>query len=309
MLQVFRMIETIGSTDATVLLLGETGTGKEGVARAIHQASRRSSGPFVPVNCAAISKELAESLLFGHKRGSFTGAKTDHRGYFAQAHGGTILLDEIGEMPIELQAKLLRVLDDKAVRPVGSEREEPVDVRVIAATNRALAEALDGGGFRRDLYYRLCLARIDIPPLRDRGTDILLLSSHFLDAYARRYGRPCPRLTGDAADTLLRYDWPGNVRELEHLAANLILTCEQDAIDEGGLPAEFRGHALPQEYLQLTLTLPPDLTLEEATRVVRLAQAQRALANAGGNHRKAAAKLGVATRTLRRVLSDDERKR
>ncbi len=211
---------------ATVLIEGETGTGKELLARAIHRSSARASGPFVAENCAALSETLLESELFGHLRGAFTGADRDRRGLLEQAHGGTLLLDAVGEMSRALQAKLLRVLQDGRVRPVGGSVSREVDVRVIAATNRDLREAAENGSFRADLYYRLCICPIRLPPLRERPEDIPLLAAHFLDMHCRQEGKVIQGFEPEAMALLVRHTWPGNVRELENEVQRLVVFAE-----------------------------------------------------------------------------------
>lgn len=214
---VARQIELVATTDSSVLIHGESGTGKEVVAREIHQRSRRSQRPLIKVNCAAIPRELYESEFFGHAKGAFTGAVRDRVGRFELADGGTLFLDEIGEIPLDLQAKLLRVLQESELERVGEERTRRVDVRLIAATNRNLQHEAQAGRFRQDLYYRLSVFPITLPPLRNRVEDIPLLAEHFLASLARKLGRPSPRLTLANAQHLQAYDWPGNVRELQHV--------------------------------------------------------------------------------------------
>lgn len=212
-----RQIELVAPTDSAVLILGESGTGKEVVAREIHRCSRRSNRPLIKVNCAAIPRELYESEFFGHAKGAFTGALRDRAGRFELADGGTLFLDEIGEIPLDLQAKLLRVLQEGELERVGEERTRRMDVRVIAATNRNLRMEAEEGRFRQDLFYRLSVFPMELPPLRKRSEDIPLLAEHFLDWFARRLGRPRPRLTLANIQDLQRYGWPGNVRELQHV--------------------------------------------------------------------------------------------
>ena len=215
--RILHKIELYGPTDAPVLITGETGTGKEIVARALHECSQRRQKPFVAVNCAALSEELLESELFGHEKGAFTSAIRAHRGRFERAHGGTLLLDEIGDMPVRLQVKLLRVLEEGVIERVGGEREIPVDVRVAATTNVPLEVALQTGTFRPDLYHRLAVLRIHMPPLRQRITDLPLLVAHFLDLLNQKYRRHVRRLTPDAMALLSDYAWPGNIRELRNV--------------------------------------------------------------------------------------------
>ena len=235
-------IDRIAPTDEKVLIVGESGTGKELVAKAIYSRSRRASKPLVKVNCAAIPKELIESELFGHKKGSFTGAVSDNDGKFKQAHGGTIFLDEIGDMGADVQAKVLRALQEGEIEPVGG-RVEQVDVRVIAATNHDLQKRMKEGNFRPDLYYRLSAVVIDVPPLRERVEDIPLLMSHFLVREADKHNRLPLVLEPNVMDCLLAYPWPGNVRELKGLSSRLSILCEGPAVTDGDLPSEFRSHA------------------------------------------------------------------
>lgn len=232
-----RQIELVAPTDSAVLILGESGTGKEVVAREIHRCSRRAERPLIKVNCAAIPRELYESEFFGHAKGAFTGALRDRAGRFELADGGTLFLDEIGEIPLDLQAKLLRVLQEGELERIGEERTRRLDVRIIAATNRNLRTEAEEGRFRQDLFYRLSVFPMELPPLRKRVEDIPLLAEHFLDRFARRLGRPRPRLTLANVQDLQRYDWPGNVRELQHVLerACIVSTTGKLQID---LPSE-----------------------------------------------------------------------
>jgi two-component system response regulator HydG len=236
MLDVFRLIEGVAPTSSTVLILGESGTGKELVARAIHQNSPRAKKPFVAVNCGAIPKELVESELFGHVRGAFTGAQTARTGLFETADGGTILLDEVGDLPLAAQVKLLRVLQESEIKRVGADETRNVDVRVLAATNVDLMSRIQGGQFRRDLYYRLNVIAMELPPLRDRGDDVLLLANHYLQKFARSMQRGQKVLTSDAIRALRDYDWPGNVRELEHAIEHAMVLSQKDVIAAADLP-------------------------------------------------------------------------
>jgi two-component system response regulator HydG len=235
-LEVFRLIEGVAPTSSTVLILGESGTGKELVARAIHSHSGRKDKPFVAVNCGAIPKELVESELFGHVRGAFTGAQTTRAGLFESADGGTILLDEVGDLPLAAQVKLLRVLQEGEIKRVGADETRTVDVRVLAATNVDLASRIQSGQVRRDLYYRLNVIAIELPPLRERGDDVLLLANHFLQRFARSLQREPKRLAPDAMRALREYDWPGNVRELEHAIEHAMVLTTRDVITAADLP-------------------------------------------------------------------------
>jgi sigma-54-dependent transcriptional regulator len=246
MQQVYTFMEKILDSDATVLLRGETGTGKELVARAIHANSRRRKGEFVAQNCAALPENLLESELFGYRRGAFTGATTDKKGLIEVAHGGTLFLDEIGDMPLGMQAKLLRVLQEREVRPLGSVKSNTVDIRVIAATHCDLQEKVAAGEFREDLYYRLCVFPIDIPPLRERKEDLPALLSHFLKTYAEQYQKPIAGFSPDALDRLLIYDYPGNIREVKNLVERAVLLC-----DAGGsiLPEHLPAHVMHKDHI------------------------------------------------------------
>ncbi len=236
MLDVYRRIEGVAPTSSTVLILGESGTGKELVARAIHQQSPRAKRPFVAVNCGAIPKELVESELFGHMRGAFTGAQTSRAGLFETADGGTILLDEVGDLPLAAQVKLLRVLQDGEIKRVGADEPRTVDVRVLAATNVDLMSKIQSGQFRRDLYYRLNVIAVELPPLRARGDDVLLLANYYLQKFARSMQRDLKRLGPDAVLALREYDWPGNVRELEHAIEHAVVLTQKDLISATDLP-------------------------------------------------------------------------
>jgi DNA-binding NtrC family response regulator len=231
MRDVFERVRKVAPTTATVLVLGESGTGKELVARAIHEASPRAAAPFVAVNCAAIPEGLVESELFGHERGAFTGAVTAHVGLVAEAHGGTLFLDEVGELPMPVQGRLLRVLQEGEVRRVGATRPRRVDVRLIAATHRDLPSMVAAGTFREDLWFRLRVVDLTLPPLRERGDDIFVLAAHLLDKLARRLSRPALTLSPDALAAIRAYPWPGNVRELENAIERAGILCDGDVID------------------------------------------------------------------------------
>jgi DNA-binding NtrC family response regulator len=245
---VFEMVRKVADTDSTVLLLGESGTGKELIARALHYNSSRRGGPLIPVNCAAIPEELLESELFGHERGAFTHAVRTRVGRFEQANGGTIFLDEIADMSPTLQVKILRVLQDRSFERIGGIKTIRVDIRVVAATNRDLETMVQEGRFREDLYYRLNVIPLRVPPLRERTSDIPLLAAHFLTEFSRKRKQPVRRLSPEALELLLAYPWPGNVRELENLMERLVILCEDEVITAADLPDRF--HPSPQ------LTLP-----------------------------------------------------
>jgi DNA-binding NtrC family response regulator len=277
-------------TDATVLIEGETGTGKELVAKAVHRLSRRSRGPFVPVNCAALPDTLVESELFGHVKGAFTGADKDRPGRFQQAHRGTLFLDEIGDMPLSLQAKLLRAIQEGEVQPLGAAKADKVDVRVIAATNRKLEKLVTAGTFRADLFYRLNVVPLQIPALRERPEDIAVLASHFL----RKANR---KLTAGAISALERYAWPGNVREMENLIQRLLVLKPQGDLDVADLPASLRGaRTLPAVPAS---SLPPEgLDLYAVLGELEDGLIREALERSGGNRNQAAQALGIKRTTL-----------
>jgi two-component system response regulator HydG len=283
-------IEKAATTDATVLIGGESGTGKELVARAIHYASGRASAPFIPVNCGAIPSELLESELFGYVKGAFTGARETRAGFFQTADGGTIFLDEISETGQPMQVKLLRVLQDKEIYMVGSRRPQKVDVRIEAATNKDLLNLVEKTAFRDDLYYRLAVITIDIPPLRERGDDILLLTSHFLAKYAKESEKPAPELSDGVIDIIKGYNWPGNVRELENFIQRLVVMSEGDKIDVQDLPSLMRFRAPNKSGLSRTLE---EVEAEHIANV---------LASTNGNKTKAAEILGIDRKTLRKKL-------
>ena len=301
MAEIYKLIARVASLDTTVLIQGETGTGKELVARAIHDASARADRPFVVVDCAALPEALFESELFGHERGAFTGAVTARRGLLETSAGGTCLLDEIGELTAPLQAKLLRALQEHAIRRVGGNDPIPVDVRVVAATNRDLGKLVAGGAFRDDLYYRLNVVTIGVPPLRERATDIPLLVQHFLQKFAQATGRPVKRLAPEALALLAGYHWPGNVRELEHAIERAVALSSSDALLPDDFPAHLR-HA-PEDAPRLPAAR---MTLEDVKRWY----VNKVLEEAGGNKLRAAEVLGIDRSTLYRVLdrqaTDDE---
>jgi transcriptional regulator with GAF, ATPase, and Fis domain len=282
----------VAPTDETVLICGESGTGKELVARAIHAASRRSGGPLVSLNCPALSPQLAESELFGHRRGAFTGADADRTGRFELADGGAILLDEITEIELPLQAKLLRVLQERTFEPVGSSETRSADVRVMASTNRDLAAEIASGRFREDLYYRLAVVPLELPPLRGRGADVELLAEFFLERAARRLGRARLELEGDARELLKAYHWPGNVRELENLVTRACVLNQNASISA----AEIRPwlHAPDAVGHSECSTQPAAGTLDDMERSMIVATLQRF----GGNRAKTAEALGIGVRTL-----------
>jgi two-component system response regulator HydG len=288
--KVLNAVKKAASSSATILITGESGTGKELVARAIHYNSPRTSAPFVPINCGGIPEALLESELFGYVRGAFTGATESRAGFFQTAEGGTIFLDEISETGLSMQVKLLRVLQDKEVFMVGERHPQKVDVRIIAATNKDLLSLVKKGVFREDLYYRLNVITIDIPPLREREEDILLLVQHFAIKYAKEFGKPIPRFSENALQVLKGYYWPGNARELENIIQRLVIMSEEDIIDVPDLPSLMRFSALRG--------VGPNRTLAavEAEYILSV------LASAGNNKTKAAEILGIDRKTLREKL-------
>jgi len=290
MQSVLRAIDKAASTVATVLITGESGTGKELVARAIHYRSDRASSPFVPVNCGGIPESLLESELFGHVKGAFTGATESRAGFFQTADGGTVFLDEISETSLSMQVKLLRVLQEKEVCMVGSSRTRRVDVRIIAATNKDLLSLVNKGVFREDLFYRLNVITIGIPPLRERGDDILLLINYLIKKYATELGKPTPRFSERALQVLSQYQWPGNVRELVNVIQRLIIMSEEELIEVPDLPSLMRFSALRVPGLNRTLA---EVEAEHISNV---------LAGVGGNKTKAAEILGIDRKTLREKL-------
>jgi len=292
MLAVYKQIALACSSPSPVLVAGETGTGKELVARAIHRHGPRGSRPFVPINCGALPEGLLESELFGHVRGAFTGAVADKKGLFEQAHGGTLFLDEVGEMSPALQVRLLRTLELGELRPVGGSRVLTVDARVIAATHRDLEQAVREGGFRQDLFYRLNVLTVRVPPLRERREDVPLLAAHFLAGFAAR-GHATASLTPAAAAALAAHDWPGNVRELENTLERLAVGARGGTIDVGDLPGSF--HRRPARLEEpLFAGLP---TLEEMEK----RYLRHVLAEVKGNRSRAAELLGIDRRTLYRM--------
>jgi len=236
MQSIYEIIESVAESDANILILGESGTGKEVIANAIHYKSYRSKKPFVKVNCSALPKDLIESQLFGHTKGSFTGATSDKSGFIGQANGGSLLLDEIAEMPIELQPKLLRVLQERVYYRVGSDKPQEVDFRLICATNRSPFEAIQDGNLREDLYYRINTIEIKIPPLRERIEDVPMLAEHFLEMYAEKYKGKANKFSQHAFDQMLNYNWRGNVRELQHTIERAVLLCKTNTISELNIP-------------------------------------------------------------------------
>jgi DNA-binding NtrC family response regulator len=296
MVAIYRLVARVAALDATVLIQGETGTGKELVARAIHHASPRSARPFVVVDCAAMPETLFESELFGHERGAFTGAVNTRRGLLETAEGGTCFLDEIGELSVGLQSKLLRVLQERVVRRLGANETVPVDVRIIAATNQDLKRRVEEGRFREDLYYRLNAVALRVPALRERRDDIPILATHFLTRYAAQAGKSLAGFAPETLAHLLTYAWPGNVRELEHVVERAVAVSLSAVVAPEDLPPEIRG-----EPVRLPTVSAPRMTLEELKRWY----VTTVLEETGGNKVRAAEILGIDRRTLYRILERD----
>lgn len=297
MRQVVDLACRVAKVDATVLITGETGVGKERIARLVHDESARAAGPFIAVNCGAIAESLLESELFGHKRGAFTGATADRPGLFEAANRGTLLLDEIGDVSPGMQVKLLRVLQEREIRRVGENKNRPVDVHILAATNRDLAHGVAEDTFRQDLYYRIKVVELNVPPLRDRRDDILPLARLLLGEAAVRMGRKISALTPRAADQLLRYDWPGNVRELENVMERAVALSRGSRVDLGDLPEEIR-QTFPKPVVCAGTVQPlSDVEKEYILAVLQLN---------GGNQTQAAKQLGIGTATLYRKLKKYE---
>ena len=297
MRKVYDLMQRVSGTDSSVLLTGESGTGKELVARALHSESHRSGKPFLALNCAAVPANLLESELFGHVRGAFTDAKTSRKGLFERGHGGTVLLDEIGEMPMEMQPKLLRVLQERRLRPVGGSSEVSFDTRILSATNRDLETEVEEGRFREDLYYRLNVVEIHVPPLRARGNDILLLAQHFIDELSERVGKPVQGISSEAAPNLLDYDWPGNVRELENAMERAVTLTRFERITVEDLPERITSYESTR-INPVEFDAQQVLTLQELER----RYIERVLKAVGGNKTRAAKLLGLDRRTLYRKL-------
>ncbi len=298
MRDVIAMVQRIASSTASVLVTGESGTGKELIARAIHYNSTRTNGPSVGVNLPAVPEGLIESELFGHKKGAFTDARADRNGLFVEADGGTIFLDEIGELALPLQAKLLRVLQEHEVRPLGATKNQRVDVRVVAATNKNLEEMLADGSFREDLYYRLNVILIDLPPLRSRPEDIVPLAEHVLENLGARHNPPRRmRLSPEAQQLLLAYHWPGNVRELMNVLERGIALCQGELIADDDLPPQVREKR-PADFLGAAVARR--MTLAELEREF----IERVLEDEAGNKTRAAQRLGLDRKTLYRKLDE-----
>jgi len=287
----------ISDSETSVLITGETGTGKELVAQALHKQSRRCEAPFIAVNCAALPDMLLESELFGHKRGAFTDAKTERKGLFLHAHGGTLFFDEIGDFPLALQPKLLRSLEERCVRPVGGNSEVAFDARIIAATNRDIETAIEESRFREDLYYRINVIQIDLPPLRERGTDVLLLAQHFIEQFAIRSDKQITGISNEASEKLLNYAWAGNVRELRNTIERAVALTEYEKISVDDLPKKIRDYKA--SHFLVGSDNPNELVpIHEVERNYIL----HVLKTVGGNKTLAAKVLGLDRKTLYRKL-------
>ena len=321
MAEVYRLTHQVAGTPATVLLLGETGTGKELVAKALHELSPRSSGPFVRVNCGALSESLLESELFGHVKGAFTNAYENRTGRFEAAHGGTIFLDEINSMSFTLQVKLLRVLQEQEFERVGDSKTISVDCRIVAATNRDLTDEIEAGRFREDLYYRLNVVPIYLPPLRERTDDIPLLVQHFTRRYASTMGRPVPKIAEDVFAFLKAYAWPGNVRELQNYVERSLVLCNSDTVTPDLYPPHTRGlmpirlgrakggtlETMCSELVTLGITEAGEESNEVHDKVVSLVERElilQVLRSCQGIQTKAATRLGINRNTLHKKIED-----
>jgi two-component system response regulator PilR (NtrC family) len=308
--RIYRLVEKVAAGSSNILITGESGTGKELVARAIHFNGPRSDKPFVAVNCGAIPETLMESELFGHVRGAFTGAVADHAGFFKQANDGTIFLDEVGELPLHLQVKLLRVLQEKTFSPVGANKPTKVDVRVISATNRDLRKEMEEGRFREDLFYRLNVVQMVMPPLRSRKEDIPALAHYFLRKYATSHGKKVEEISSGALMQLLSYSYPGNVRELENILEHAVAVTNKNILTEEDLPAHIKGVPITEEAEIFEKTAPGggdsffgkglslDAELETHEKCILLG----ALKRSNGVQKRAAEILGINYRSLRHRL-------
>lgn len=297
---VFRMIKLIAPTDSTVLIQGESGTGKEIVARTVHQRSHRRDQPFVPVNCSAFTESLLESELFGHVKGAFTGAIENKQGLFRTANGGTLFLDEVADMSLTTQVKILRVLEERKISPVGSTDLHPIDVRIIAATNKSMEEEVRAKNFREDLYYRLNVIPLLIPPLRDRKDDIPLLAGYFLAKYSRQMKKEVTKISDRAREMLYEYDWPGNVRELENIVQRHVALCEGGSIETLSIRNRSPG-AVTASPASVGVSLIPanGISLEQELETYERSYLKEALKLSGGNLTSAAKLLGMTYRSIR----------
>ena len=291
------MIKAVADTDSTVLISGNSGTGKELVAKALHYNSKRSNRPFIALNCGAISENLIESELFGHKKGAFTGAISDKEGFIKAAEGGTLFLDEISEMPPQLQVKLLRAIQEKEYTPVGTTLSLPVNVRFIASTNRNLQEQVTQGKFREDLYYRLNVIEIHLPSLKERESDIPLLADHFLDKYRKQMNKNILGISNDAMRALMNHDWKGEIRELENVVERAVIFCNEEFINIKHLPVQFQSETEPTDFT-------PSGSLDESVRRFEKEIITRALESNDFNKEKTAETLQVGLSTLYRKMKE-----
>ncbi|MCG2726283.1 MAG: sigma-54 dependent transcriptional regulator [Elusimicrobia bacterium] len=286
-----RICKAASTSSATVFITGESGTGKELAARAIHYTSSRSSDPFIPIHCAGIPEELLENELFGHVKGSFTGAYETRAGFFQTADGGTIFLDEIAETPLSIQVKLLRVLQEKEIFMIGSRKSQKVNVRIIAATNKDIEKAVESGSFRKDLFYRLNVVNIKLPPLRERGNDIFLLLNLFLEKFSKELNKPLAKFSDETLDILKNYSWPGNVRELQNVINQITIMSEGEIINVSDLPKLFYSSTIKNDYFNAPLSY------------VIKDHIQKVLENHANNKTKAAKTLGIDRKTLAKYLN------
>ena len=305
--EIERLVAKVANTDSTVLITGESGTGKSVIAREIHRLSPRASGPFIPVNCGSIPENLLESEFFGHTKGAFTGADRAKKGLFAEASGGTLLLDEIGELPLPLQVKLLHVLEDKEFRPVGGGPVQKANVRIIAATNRDLSAMIKAGGFREDLFFRLNVFLIHIPPLRERREDIASLVHFFIRRNAAQFGRGrTMSIEPEAESILMAYDWPGNIREVENIVARALILADGEEITVADLPA----HITPQPGVEDgAVAGGREVPLRESVRTFEYNLIMKTIDEMGGDRRAAARHLGIGLSTLYRKIEEFEQSR
>ena len=295
MLAIYRMIDAVADSTANVIITGESGTGKELVARAIHNKSGRCNEPFVAVNCSAFPKDILENELFGHEKGAFTGALNEKAGCFEQAHNGTLFLDEIGEMAIETQAKILRALEERSFRRLGGKKEIKVDVRVVAATNRNLKQAISEQSLREDLYYRLCVVEIDLPPLREKISDIPLLMNEFLSLFNRANNKNIKGFTRECHEVIMRYQWPGNVRELKNVIERAVVLCMLEKIDVNDLP----NRLTESKSESKGISIPLGSTLKQAEKKILI----NTLESVNNNKTRAAKILAISLKTLHNKLA------
>jgi len=298
--KVIEKAKQIAPTDITVLIEGESGTGKELLANFIYQNSLRKDKPFLKINCGALVKSLIETELFGVVKGAYTGADKDRAGLFEAANGGTIFLDEIGELDLESQVRLLRVIEEKSVIRVGSTKPIPVDVRIIAATNKNLLKEVEKGNFREDLYYRLAVAKLVLPPLRERKEDIILLFNHFVVEFNEKYGKSITKLSPEVLKFFQNYDWPGNIRQFKNVLESMVILAQDDTLTINDLPEELLKGASPTAKRNLVDTIIPGITLEEYEKAI----IQKNLEFTNGNREKTAELLGISSRTLYRKINE-----